>query len=277
MQRTVQNQVKGYVTKDGAGVKLVRVLGRDTIEDYDPLLMMDSFDSHNPDDYMAGFPMHPHRGIETITYLAKGAMSHRDSLGNSGMIRNGEVQWMTSGSGIMHEEMPEPAEHLLGVQLWLNMPKKDKMAQPGYQSILESDMPVMDIDGGTLRLISGEYKGLKAFEGKYHKLDFFAIKLKKGSEYRIEVANDKKLMLFTIEGSANIGGTDVTEKTAVKLSDGDYVDVKADKTDLHLLCLAAKPLNEPVAWGGPVVMNTVDELNMAFTELRMGNFIKHKI
>ena len=140
MERKIINQVAGFRTQDGAGVNLVRVLGNKTVQDYDPILMLDSFDSENPDDYTAGFPMHPHRGIETISYLYRGQMTHRDSLGNEDTIRDGEVQWMTAGSGILHEEKLPASDKLLGVQLWLNLPAKDKMVPPTYHSIKKSEI-----------------------------------------------------------------------------------------------------------------------------------------
>ena len=158
MKRKIIDKVTGYRTTDGAGVSLVRVLGNRTVETFDPILMLDSFDSTDPSAYEAGFPMHPHRGIETISLISTGNMMHRDSLGNSDTITDGEVQWMTAGSGILHEEMLPPSKRLLGVQLWLNMPGKDKMKSPEYHSIKKEEIKEIPIDGGILRLISGQYK-----------------------------------------------------------------------------------------------------------------------
>ena len=155
MERKIIQQVRGFGTKDGAGVSLVRVLGNQTVQEYDPILMLDSFDSTNPDDYTAGFPMHPHRGIETISYVYRGFMTHKDSLGNEDTIGDGEVQWMTAGSGIMHEEKLLAAERILGVQLWLNLPAKDKMVPPAYHSIKNSEIEEIDFDWGKLRLLAG--------------------------------------------------------------------------------------------------------------------------
>lgn len=161
MERKIKQQVTGFRTQDGAGVSLVRVLGNGTVQEYDPILMLDSFDSTNPDDYTAGFPMHPHRGIETISYVYRGFMTHKDSLGNEDTIGDGEVQWMTAGSGIMHEEKLPAAERMLGVQLWLNLPSKDKMAPPAYHSIKNSEIEEIEIENGKLRLLAGEYEGRK--------------------------------------------------------------------------------------------------------------------
>ncbi len=163
MERKISQQVRGYRTTDGAGVSLVRVLGNQTVQAYDPILMLDSFDSTNPDDYTAGFPLHPHRGIETISYVYRGYMTHKDSLGNEDTIGDGEVQWMTAGSGIMHEEKLPAAERLLGVQLWLNLPAKDKMAPPAYHSIKNADIEDIDFNWGKLRLLAGEFEGKVCF------------------------------------------------------------------------------------------------------------------
>ena len=167
MERKIKERVRGYRTTDGAGVSLVRVLGNATVHSFDPILMLDSFDSYNPEDYVAGFPLHPHRGIETISLIVQGNMVHKDSLGHEDAIRDGEVQWMTAGSGILHEETLPPSERMLGVQLWLNMPAKDKMAHPEYHSIKKHEIENIKIDGGTLRLISGQYKENRGFQGKY--------------------------------------------------------------------------------------------------------------
>lgn len=170
MNRKIETKVKGFRTKDGAGVSLVRVLGHDNVKDFDPILMLDSFDSLNPEDYTAGFPIHPHRGIETISNLAEGRMLHRDSLGNEDMIESGEVQWMTAGSGILHEEQFPASERMLGVQLWLNLPKKDKMTGPEYKSINKADIKEIEIEGDiaeektALKLTKGSKLTLKAKE-----------------------------------------------------------------------------------------------------------------
>ena len=165
MERKVRHQVKGYRTQDGAGVNLVRVLANRTVDEYDPILMLDSFDSTNPDDYTAGFPLHPHRGIETISYIYHGKMVHKDSLGNEDAISDGEVQWMTAGSGILHEERLPASERMLGVQLWLNLPAKDKMTHPAYRSIKKHEIDEITFESGKIRLLAGnmkEEKGLKA-------------------------------------------------------------------------------------------------------------------
>ncbi len=274
MKRTIINEVQGYRTKDGAGVSLVRVLGPETIDDYDPILMLDSFDSSNPSDYLAGFPMHPHRGIETITYLQEGAMKHKDSLGNTGTITPGGVQWMTAGSGILHEEMPEASERMLGVQLWLNLPQKEKMIQPAYHDLPKGVMPVVTGEGYQLTVVSGRYGDISGFKPLHHPLTMYAIHLEKGAELTLSVPENDAAILFTLQNDAHICGQHVREKTAVVTSVGDKLTIGALDEEADVLYFSAPPLQEEVAWGGPVVMNTDEELKIAFSELRQGIFIK---
>ncbi len=274
MERKVVQKVKGYLTQDGAGVNLVRVLGHETIEQYDPILMLDSFDSRNPDDYTAGFPIHPHRGIETISYVSSGKMMHRDSLGHSDTIEDGEVQWMTAGSGILHEEMLPASERVLGVQLWLNLPAKDKMATPQYHSLKRKDIEEIPFDGGTIRLLAGKYKDKSGFLGQYLPLDYYDIHLNDNSEISIDTDEKRSVLLFTLVGEIIIGDTLIEEKTAAKLSDGDKIIIQSGSEGAQVLLISSVPLGEPIAWGGPIVMNTQDELQQAFDELRNGTFIR---
>ena len=255
MKRKVKTKVKGFRTTDGAGVKLVRVLGNLTTKEFDPILMLDSFDSINPDDYTAGFPMHPHRGIETISYVSIGKMVHRDSLGNEAGISDGEVQWMNSGSGIMHEEMVPAAERLLGVQLWLNLPAKDKMSKPSYNSIKNEDIKEIEIEGGKIRLLAGKYGEHEGYKGDYLSMDYYDIHLNADAEVTLTMEH-------------------IEEKTAVKLTEGDSLTIKNGNEKAQVLYMNSRALNEPVAWAGPIVMNTQEELQKAFLELRSNTFIK---
>lgn len=274
MTRTVEKKVKGFRTRDGAGVSLVRVLGNGTVKDFDPILMLDSFDSLNPADYTAGFPMHPHRGIETISYVVAGKMAHRDSLGSEDAISDGEVQWMTAGSGIMHEEMIPAAPRLLGVQLWLNLPAADKMMPPAYHSIRRESIPQVELEGGSLRVLAGEYRDTAGFQGRHLPLDYYDVYVKPGAAVTVETKPGRTVMAFTLLGDAVISGEAVSEKTAVKLSDGESVEIKSSGGELHVLIMSSRALNEPVAWGGPIVMNTQLELSRAFSELRNGTFLR---
>ena len=275
--RKVKKTVTGQPTVDGAGVHLVRVLGIHTVKDFDPWLMLDSFDSKNPNDYIAGFPPHPHRGIETITYLARGEMTHGDSLGNKGVIHSGESQWMTAGSGIIHEEMPQPSEHMLGVQLWLNLPQKDKMAVPKYFTITPDMIPEAKEAYGTVKVLSGTYQGVSGTKPDYVQATILDVDLRADSEISIPISREENVFAFLLDGDAIIEGETYQCKTAVLFSEGDMIKIKApkDKSTRFIVC-AGKPLQEEIAWGGPIVMNTREELNNTFKELDEGTFIKHK-
>ena len=277
MERKISQQVRGYRTKDGAGVSLVRVLGNQTVQKYDPILMLDSFDSTNPDDYTAGFPMHPHRGIETISYVYRGYMTHKDSLGNEDTIGDGEVQWMTAGSGIMHEEKLPATDRLLGVQLWLNLPAKDKMVPPAYHSIKNSEIEEIELDCGKLRLLAGQFKEKKGYMSKYLPLDYYDIHLNPNASINLSTDRERSVMIFTLLGDAYIGGELVKEKTAVKLTSGDQVEIKSTDKNAQVLFISSVLLNEPIVWGGPIVMNTKEELNKAFDDLKKGTFIQNTI
>ncbi len=277
MERRVKTKVKGYQTVDGAGVHLVRVLGNRTAKEFDPILMLDSFDSVNPADYTAGFPMHPHRGIETISYVSRGKMVHRDSLGNEDGISDGEVQWMNSGSGIMHEEKVPAADRLLGVQLWLNLPRSEKMSKPSYHPIHRDEIEEIDIGVGTLRLLAGSYLDHQGYVGQHLPLDYYDIHLDKKESFTIEMEEDASVMIFTLVGDVYIDGEKIEEKTAVKLTSGTSLTIKNGNRDAQVLYMKSKALEEPIAWAGPIVMNSNGELNQAFDELNHGAFIKERV
>lgn len=273
-KRKVKSIVTGRPTVDGAGVHLVRVLNLNTVEDFDPWLMLDSFDSKNPKDYIAGFPPHPHRGIETITYLVEGEMSHGDNLGNKGVIHSGESQWMTAGSGIIHEEMPTASERMLGVQLWLNLPKKHKMAKPKYFSITNDMIEEVETDFGMVRVIAGEYDGVKGVKGDYIKATILDVVIDKGQKATITLPKKDNAFVFILDGEAMIDDKVCETKSAVLLGEGKEVEIEARDGALRALVCSGKPLHEEVAWGGPIVMNTREELQNAFEELESGTFIK---
>lgn len=276
--RAIKKIIRGRAAVDGAGVHLVRLFGRDETQDFDPFLLMDAFDSRNPDDYIAGFPWHPHRGIETVTYLIQGDIEHGDSLGNAGSILNGDCQWMTAGSGIIHQEMPQPTDRLLGCQIWLNLPAKDKFAPPEYNDILDADVPVIEDGEIRLHIIAGTYQGQKgAFEGRYVSPLYLDIEVSPGAEWSMETEPDTTLFVYTMVGEARFDPqTDemIPEKCVVLFDQGDRFWLQAGENGVRMLLLNGKPLNEPIAWGGPIVMNTREELNQAFKELREEKFIK---
>lgn len=277
MKRNIQSQVTGYRTEDGAGVRLVRVLGRETVREFDPILMLDSFDSTDPDDYIAGFPLHPHRGIETVSYLARGKMVHMDTLGNEDAIGDGEVQWMNAGSGIEHAEKLLASERLLGAQLWLNLPASDKMSHPTYHSIKRHEIEEIAIEGGMLRLLAGNYGTHRGYEGDHLPLDYYDVHLEAGKTFSIETARDDSVMLFTLLGEIAIEGETVAEKTAVKLTEGESLAFTAGADGAQVLYIRSRRLGEPVAWAGPIVMNTEEELREAFRDLERGTFLKETI
>ena len=277
MKRKVKTTVKGFRAIDGAGVSLVRVLGRDTVKEFDPILMLDSFDSINPEDYIAGFPMHPHRGIETISYVSSGKMKHRDSLGNEDTVSSGEVQWMNSGSGILHEEQIPESDRLLGVQLWLNLPKDDKMSKPSYNSIKKEDIKEINIDGGKIRLLAGDYNEFTGYKGKHLPLNYYDIHLDESAEITLNMDENESVMLFTLLGSVYIEDELVEEKTAVKLTEGNSLSIKNGDEKAQVLYISSKALNEPISWAGPIVMNSKEEIKEALDDLNKGRFIKEQL
>ena len=278
MNRKVENQVQGFRTRDGAGVSLVRVLGNQTAEIFDPFLMLDSFDSTDPKDYLAGFPIHPHRGIETVTFLSKGTIVHEDHLGTKAAIHDGEAQWLTAGSGAFHSEMPQASERMLGAQLWLNIPARYKMtAEPFYHGIMNSEIQEFTLESGKLRLLAGNYEGHSGIQGKYLPLDYYDIFLDAHGSVTLNVPGENKsAMVFTLEGDAVVSGTKVAAKTAAKLGDGDTVVIEAADEPIEILFMCSEKLSESIAWHGPIVMNTREELRQAFDELDNGSFIKQE-
>lgn len=277
MKRDVDQVVTGNRAVDGAGVNLVRVLGRPTTESFDPFLMLDAFDSRNPEDYIKGFPWHPHRGIETVTYLVSGHIEHGDSLGNKGDILDGGCQWMTAGSGIMHQEMPLASPRMLGLQLWLNLPKKDKMTPPKYNDIHSSDVPEVREDGAVVRVISGAYKDARGFmEGEHVKMTMLDIALEPGASFEMPTPEDATVFVYLFSGSGKFGASQSQQgdRRAILFTKGGEVAFTAGDEGLRLVLCQAKALKEPIAWGGPIVMNTREELMLAFEELDRGTFIK---
>lgn len=274
-EREIKRITRGINTIDGAGVSLVRVFGKNDVKDYDPFLLLDAFDSTNPEDYIKGFPWHPHRGIETITYLIEGEIEHGDSLGNKGTINSGDCQWMTAGSGIIHQEMPRKAKRLLGAQIWLNLPKKAKMTEPKYGGILSKDIPEVLSKNAKVRIISGNYQNQNgAFQGKFVKATYLDVSLNKNSEWSLSIPSQDTLFIYIFSGSGVFKDTIVYEKNAVLFGDGDTFKIKTNEEPIRFLLLNAPILDEPIAWGGPIVMNTKVELKQAFQELNEGSFIK---
>ena len=278
--RTIKRLVTGQRAVDGAGVKLVRVFGHEDVLDFDPFLMLDAFDSTDPDDYTKGFPWHPHRGIETITYLVSGEITHGDSLGNSGNIGAGDCQWMTAGSGIIHQEMPQPSERMLGLQAWLNLPAESKMTDPKYHGITQADIPVVAKDGARIHIVAGTYDGqVGAMQAEHVQALYLDVELDPGAQWELQTVPSDTLFVYLMLGEAGVGPepeTMIPYRHAILFSEGDVFRVQAGAAGTRLILMSGKPLREPIAWGGPIVMNTREELNLAFSELRANTFIKHR-
>lgn len=273
--REVKKTVRGNRTVDGAGVHLVRVLGHETTEDFDPFLMLDSFDSKNPNDYILGFPRHPHRGIETVTYLIHGEIDHEDSLGNKGRIGPGQSQWMTAGSGILHQEMPQASPYMQGVQLWINLPREEKMCDPQYFDITEELIGKTTMSNADVRVISGEFDGVCGAKPNHIQATILDVSLEAGKAITIPTKPGENVFIFSVQGDVVIDGKSYAEKTAVLFGEGDAIEVAAEK-NARFIFFSGKPLREEIAWGGPIVMNSQQELQQAFVDLKNGNFIRHK-
>jgi len=278
--KAIKKTTGGSVQYDGAGVKLVRVIGNQDVYDFDPFLMLDAFDSTDPKDYLQGFPWHPHRGIETVTYLISGEIAHGDSLGNEGTIDDGCCQWMTAGSGIIHQEMPKEAKRMLGCQLWINLPQVDKMTEPVYRDIRTEHIPTVKEKGTSVRVISGTYAGTNGPEqGDFVKTIFLDVKLSPNTKWSFGVDPRKTSFCYMVEGSALVSESkqQIESGVGVLFGEGDMIDITATEEGIRFFLYVTKPLGESIAWRGPIVMNTQDELKLASKELREGTFIKHKV
>ena len=265
---------------EGAGVKLRRGFGNAEVPRFDPFLLFDDFSGNNPADYLAGFPWHPHRGIETVTYILDGNVRHRDSIGSSGVIGAGDLQWMSAGSGIIHEEMPEGTGGLKGFQLWVNLPQKGKMSKPNYQEVTHEDIPTMTVGGGAeVRLIAGSLNDVsgpvKDIMAEPLYIDVTVLPEK---NFSFPVVEGYTTFIYIFDGSLGTGveGSIIYEKGTILLyaREGDMVELRAGGAGARFLLVSGKPLNEKVAWYGPIVMNSEEELHTAFRELEQGSFIK---
>lgn len=279
-QRSVEKIVTGRPSVDGAGVRLVRVLGAPTIYDFDPFLMLDAFDSTNPDDYIRGFPMHPHRGIETFTYLMEGEIDHQDSLGHHGRILDGCCQWMTAGNGILHQEMPKTTERLLGLQLWINLPRAHKMTEPKYRDITPAAVPVLDEDGARVAVVTGTYRSDRnsvegATRGDYVPVRFLDVRLSPDKSWEVETDPADTAFAYLVQGSCRQDERELPARRAVLFGPGDTLRLTGGPEGARFVLVSGRPLREPVAWGGPIVMNTEYEVRQAFQELEDGTFLRH--
>jgi len=297
--RPVKEVVEAKSAVEGAGVKLRRAFGFGKTEDFDPFLLFDDFRNENPSDYLAGFPWHPHRGIETITYVLAGTVDHGDSLGNSGTLGAGDVQWMTAGSGILHQEMPhgDPQGRMHGFQLWANLPSSLKMTAPRYQDVSSRDIPeVTDDDGTRIRVVCGSFWGETGpVDGIAADPRYLDVWVPPGQRKTLPVEMHRHAFAYVFDGDGNfrdasqprgirtetVGPADAAtaadagNRSLVLFDNGDEVTVQAGEKGIRFLLVSGKPIEEPVAWYGPIVMNTQEQLRQAYAELQQGNFIKH--
>jgi quercetin 2,3-dioxygenase len=297
--RPVKRIIESKPTTEGAGVKLRRAFGFGATAEFDPFLLLDDFRNDSPDDYRAGFPWHPHRGIETITYVLSGTVAHADSLGNQGSLGAGDVQWMTAGRGILHQEMPhgDPQGRMHGFQLWANLPSSLKMTAPRYQDIQAAEIPqITDDDGTTVRVVCGEFWGRRGpVEGVAADPHYVDVMVPPGRRKTLAVETERHAFAYVFEGSGSFRSASepfgvLTEKSVdgneillreqagnrslVLFDSGDEVTVQAGDEGIRFLLVSGKPIQEPVAWYGPIVMNTKDQLQQAMAELRNGTFIR---
>lgn len=269
--------LQGHSTYDGAGVKLRRIFAHDHTKLTDPFLLLDHFGSDNPDDYVKGFPWHPHRGIETVTYMLGGTVEHGDNIGNAGTIGPGDIQWMTAGGGVIHQEMPQPSKEMMhGLQLWVNLPAKSKMMEPRYRGILEDEVPVVKIPGGEVRVIAGTYKDVSGpVQELIVDVEYLDVRLKKGMALSHAAKKGYTSFCYLISGTGEFDDTKLEQAQLILFTDAGSIVVKTIE-DIHYIFVTGKQLGEPIAWGGPIVMNTREELELAFKELDEGAFIKKK-
>jgi len=299
--RRIKKVLKSVPTMEGAGVHLKRVFGYHQKPQLDPFLLLDDFRSNNPDDYIKGFPWHPHRGIETITYLLHGAVEHGDSLGNEGIISSGDVQWMTAGSGIIHQEMPKGRKDGLmwGTQLWANLPASQKMMAPRYRDITSNQIPEIELDDGVkVKVVSGDIKGTRGpVQDIVIDPEYLDVTIPPEAHFLHKVQIGYTVFGYVLEGSGyfeperdpysfEIAGKNyfdfkreciIDSESLVIFEDGEELSITAGEKGIRCLLISGKPLGEPIAWYGPIVMNTQEELRIAFEEFRNGTFLKHKI
>ncbi len=281
--RKIKRVFKSQSVLEGAGVRLKRAMGNKEVPQFDPFLLLDDFRSDRPDDYIKGFPWHPHRGIETITYMLKGTIEHKDSMGNSGVISPGDVQWMTAGSGIIHQEMPEgdKAGAMYGFQLWANLPASRKMMDPRYREVKQSDIPEVVLDSGTkIKLVCGSYKNTAGpVKDIVVDPEYLDISVPAHSEFAHATKKGYTVFAYVFEGEGFLSEEKepyATNGTLVLFDDGDRIVAQTVDRPVRFLLISGKPIGEPIAWYGPVVMNTEEELETAFREYENNTFIKYK-
>jgi len=282
--RKVLKIIEPQAILEGAGVRLKRSIATATLDHLDPFLLFDHFGSDKPDDYVKGFPMHPHRGIETVTYMIEGNVNHKDSIGNSGSIRSGDVQWMTAGGGIMHEEMPQPVQgEMIGFQLWVNLPAELKMTTPRYQNIASDQIPEIEQqDGIKIRVIAGEVDGVRGSVSEiFADPIYLDVSIPANGSFSHPIEIGHTAFAYVFDGYGTFGDDDKNQGTSscapclVVFGDGDYIQARTHNEAVRFLLISGKPLNEPIARYGPFVMNTQEEIQQALEDLRNGTFVRN--
>jgi redox-sensitive bicupin YhaK (pirin superfamily) len=276
--REIRRVLKSKPVIEGAGVHLNRAFGFAEVPQFDPFLMLDDFRSDNPEHFIKGFPWHPHRGIETITYVLKGDVDHGDSMGNKGVVSSGDVQWMTAGSGIIHQEMPkgDGRGSMHGFQLWANLPASEKMMPPRYRGITASEIPEVELESGVrIKIIAGTVGGVTGpVKDIVIRPQYLDCTVPKGESYSHSKNPEHTAFIYVIDGTGVVNGTGVADRTLILFDTGDQFSVEARESSLRFLLLTGRPLKEPIAWHGPIVMNTQAELETAFREYQQGTFVK---
>jgi quercetin 2,3-dioxygenase len=276
--RTISQIIEPQTAIEGAGVKLRRSIAPRVSNEFDPFLLFDHFAFNDPiEGPIRGFPYHPHRGIETVTYMLEGSTHHRDSLGNSGLIGPGDVQWMTSGRGILHEEMPRrgPNGAIYGFQLWVNLPSHLKMTEPRYQEVSAATIPTYEKDGIKIRVVTGEVEGVTGPVTEIAASPLYLdIQLPPDQEWTQPIPSGHTALAYVFEGEAVFSGEPIESVKLIKFADGDYITVKTENNSVRLMLIAGAPFKEPIVPYGPFVMNTIEEIQQTLSELRNGTFVK---
>lgn len=275
MTATIQHQLRATAVSEGAGVTVHRTIGTHGVRHLDPFLMLDHFGSNDPDEYIAGFPDHPHRGFITLTYMLDGHMQHRDSMGNRGELRAGGIQWMKAASGVIHSEMPQQANGLMrGFQLWINLPSQEKMSDPEYQEFAADQIPAVAVAGARVKMISGELNGVRGpIHDPHTQLEYLDVEIAPARSFARELRAGRTAFIYLFEGNARIAGRDLDTHTFVALSAGT-VDIVAGAQGARFIFVSGKPLQEPIFQHGPFVMNTAQEVRQAFEDYQSGRLVK---
>ncbi len=274
--RPLRQRVPAFEVTEGAGVTVHRSIGTPALKNLDPFLMLDHFGSDNPDEYIAGFPEHPHRGFITFTYMLDGHMEHRDSMGNRGDLKAGGVQWMKAASGVIHSEMPQQTDGLMrGFQLWINLPARDKLSDPAYQEFSAAAIPEVTATGARVRVLAGEFNGTRGvIDDPATDVLYLDVTLDAGAAFSLPLADSRNAFVYVFEGDARLAGTDLARHTLAVLGKGDAFGIEAGATGARFILVAGRPLGEPVVQYGPFVMNTREEIEQAFADYRDGQLVR---